>query len=158
MTTELPKILKAPQSRTVGLLLESRIPARLAWVAHDGTPRVVPIWFIWSGSQLLVITFRGAKKLQDLTDGTVAAITIDTDQFPYRSLKLRGTITTRATEGLADEYVAAAVRYLGPEMAKNWTDFLGSPDQVVLAISPTWAVVSDMATDSPFMTQHSGDR
>ncbi|MEA3214794.1 MAG: hypothetical protein QOJ19_950 [Acidimicrobiia bacterium] len=30
-------------------LMESRIPARLAYIWHDGTPRVVPMWFHWTG-------------------------------------------------------------------------------------------------------------
>ena len=33
-------------------LLASNIPARLAYVATDGTPRVLPIWFHWDGRQL----------------------------------------------------------------------------------------------------------
>jgi hypothetical protein len=28
-------------------LLQSKIPARLAYVWMDGTPRVIPIWFHW---------------------------------------------------------------------------------------------------------------
>ncbi len=151
MDSALPSVLQTPLSPTVGLLLESRIPARIAWVAQDHTPRVLPIWFVWTGTELVVVTFEGAKKLHDLPDGTVVAVTIDTDDFPYRSLKLRGTITAQQTSGIADRYKQAAVRYLGEDMAQKWLRFLGNPDQVVLVIRPTWAVVADMATDSPFM-------
>ncbi len=150
MSSDLPAILNAPLSPTVGLLLESRIPARLAWVTQDGTPRVVPIWFIWSDDRLVITTFKRAKKLRDLVEGVVVAVTIDTDEFPYRSLKLRGPVTVRPTEGIADEYRKAAKRYVGDQMADKWLAFLDNPDQVVLSIAPTWAVVSDMATDSPF--------
>jgi nitroimidazol reductase NimA-like FMN-containing flavoprotein (pyridoxamine 5'-phosphate oxidase superfamily) len=37
-------------------LLQSKIPARLAYVWTDGTPRVVPIWFHWSGNELVMET------------------------------------------------------------------------------------------------------
>jgi hypothetical protein len=30
-------------------LLSSTIPARLAYIAKDGTPRVIPSWFHWNG-------------------------------------------------------------------------------------------------------------
>ena len=124
MDSALPPVLQTPLSPTVGLLLESRIPARIAWVAQDNTPRVLPIWFVWTGTELVVVTFEGAKKLHDLTDGTVVAVTIDTDDFPYRSLKLRGTVTAQPTSGIADRYKEAAVRYLGEDMAQKWLSFL----------------------------------
>ena len=31
-------------------LLHSKVPARLAYIWPDGTPRVVPIWFHWNKS------------------------------------------------------------------------------------------------------------
>jgi len=33
-------------------LLQSKIPARLAYIGTDGTPRVVPIWFHWRAKNL----------------------------------------------------------------------------------------------------------
>ena len=35
-------------------LLQSTIPARLAYTWTDGTPRVVPIWFHWNGSEVVL--------------------------------------------------------------------------------------------------------
>lgn len=148
----LPKILRAPVSPNVGLLLESRIPARLAWVSSDDTPRVAPIWFVWTGAKLVMSTFAGSRKTVDLASGTVVSVSIDTDTFPYRSLALRGQITVRRSEGLAPEYRAAASRYLGSQMAERWLAFVGSPEQVVLAMRPSVAVASDMATGSPFFS------
>jgi hypothetical protein len=37
-------------------LLCSKIPARLAYVWLDGSPRVVPVWFHWSGSEFVIGT------------------------------------------------------------------------------------------------------
>ena len=34
-------------------LLRSTIPARLAYSWTDGTPRVVPIWFHWTGEEFV---------------------------------------------------------------------------------------------------------
>jgi hypothetical protein len=41
-------LLQQPASRE---LLQSKIPARLAYIATDGTPRVIPIWFHWNGTE-----------------------------------------------------------------------------------------------------------
>ena len=35
-------------------LLHATIPARLAYVWSDGTPRVVPIWFQWTGQEIVM--------------------------------------------------------------------------------------------------------
>lgn len=45
-------------------LLHSTIPARLAYVWRDGTPRVVPIWFHWNGAELVLGTPLQALKGQ----------------------------------------------------------------------------------------------
>lgn len=44
-------ILETEQARE---LLASSIPARLAFTALEGTPRVVPTWFHWTGSELVM--------------------------------------------------------------------------------------------------------
>jgi hypothetical protein len=38
-------------------VLKSTIPARLAYIAKDGTPRVIPTWFHWNGSEIVMATF-----------------------------------------------------------------------------------------------------
>lgn len=38
-------------------LLGSSIPARMAYVAADGTPRVVPTWFEWTGTEIVMATY-----------------------------------------------------------------------------------------------------
>ena len=36
------------------VLLRSTIPSRLAYVWRDGRPRVVPMWFHWTGTAFLM--------------------------------------------------------------------------------------------------------
>ena len=38
-------------------LLHSTNPARLAYSWHDGTPRVVPIWFHWTGQEVVPVAW-----------------------------------------------------------------------------------------------------
>jgi len=47
-------------------LLRSRIPARLAYIWPDGSPRVVPVWFHWNGSEFVIATPPKAPKLKAL--------------------------------------------------------------------------------------------
>lgn len=96
-------------------------------------------------------TFAGSRKLSEIVGGSVVAVTIDTDAFPYRHLKLRGAVTHELADGLADDYRIAAERYLGPELAAAWCDNLSGAEQVVIRVHPTWAVESDMS-GMDFMT------
>jgi hypothetical protein len=57
-------------------LLSSKIPARLAYVARDGTPRVVPIWFHWNGKEIVLGTPPKAPKVQSLKERPKVALTI----------------------------------------------------------------------------------
>jgi hypothetical protein len=45
---------------------QSKIPARLAYISTDGTPRVVPIWFQSNGREFVFGTPPKAPKLKAL--------------------------------------------------------------------------------------------
>ena len=71
-------------------LLTSTLPARLAYNWTDGTPRVVPIWFHWNGSDVVMSGPPDAPKWRALHDGDKVALSIDGDTFPYKVLLIRG--------------------------------------------------------------------
>ena len=87
-------------------LLQSTIPARLAYTWTDGTPRVVPIGFHWNGEEIVLGTFPDAPKMTALRDGAKVALTIDSDAMPYKVLQVRGAIRIDTVEGIAPEYAA----------------------------------------------------
>ncbi len=69
---ELTEVLNRPLSQeTLG-----RDPARLGFVAADGTPRCVPTAFTWSGSEIVMCTATNAPKLAYLRAHPVLAPTI----------------------------------------------------------------------------------
>ena len=131
-------------------LLVSKIPARLAYVWTDGTPRVVPIWFHWDGEQVVLATPPRAPKLHALDDGAPVAITIDSNEFPYHVLSIRGTASVEHLDGIVPEYAAAAKRYFGDDQGQAWVDQL-PPDMQMwrIAVTPTWANVLDFETRFP---------
>ena len=80
-------------------LLAAPIPARMAFVALDGTPRVLPTWFHWTGREIVMVTYvagprigirHPAARLAALRARPDVAVTIDTDTSPPQSLSLRG--------------------------------------------------------------------
>src|SRR6201982_1889605 len=107
-------------------LLQSKIPARLAYVWTDGTPRVVPIWFHWNGRELVLGTPSKAPKLKALAKNPKVALTIDDNAFPHKVLLVRGTARLKPVNGIVPEYALAAERYFGEQQGKAWVAQLGS--------------------------------
>src|SRR4051794_21277960 len=92
-------------------LLCSTIPARLAYLWLDGTPRVVPIWFHWTGHEFVLGTPAKAPKLKALAKNPKVALTIDDNNFPHKVLMVRGTAAVESVDGIVPEYQLAARRY-----------------------------------------------
>src|SRR6266567_9187093 len=91
-------------------LLASKIPARLAYVWSDGTPRVIPIWFHWNGHEFVMATPPKAPKLRALAKNAKVSLTIDDNIFPHKVLLVRGTARLQPVDGIVPEYAAAAER------------------------------------------------
>ena len=141
-------------------LLAAPIPARLAFVALDGTPRVVPSWFHWTGRDLVTVTYvagpnigirHPAARLAALRARPDVAVTIDTETSPPQSLSLRGRVEITEVDGLAPEYVAAARRDLGEEAAAGLLATMDQPRtrQARIVLRPTWVGTLDFDTRLP---------
>lgn len=132
-------------------LLHAAVPARLAYVWPDGSPRVVPIWFHWTGQELVFSSPPGAPKLKALHSGSPVAATIDTEGWPNKVLLVRGIVQVQTVEGVPAEYAAAAERYLGQEQGRAWVAQLRqmSPQGVRIALQPHWVGLIDFQTRFP---------
>jgi PPOX class probable F420-dependent enzyme len=126
-------------------LLHARIPARVAYVARDGTPRVVPVWFHWDGHDIVIGTPTNAPKVKALRERPQVAITIDDNTFPNKVLLIRGTARLSEVQGIVPEYAMAAERYFSPEEGRAWVRQLSGTisGMVRIAITPEWVGVLD---------------
>ena len=141
-------LLQHPASQE---LLQSKIPARLAYVWTDGTPRVIPIWFHWNGKEIVMATPPKAPKLKALAKNPKVSLTIDDNTFPHKVLLIRGTARLQPVDGIVPEYVAAADRYFGPEQGKAWVNQLRTmiSSMVRITITPEWVGLLDFQTRFP---------
>ena len=142
------ELLQDPVSKE---LLRSKIPARLAYIWTDGTPRVVPIWFHWDGKEFVLASPPKAPKLKALAQNSKVALTIDDNNFPHKVLLVRGTARLETVKGIVPEYATAAERYFGPDQGKAWVKNLGTmiSSMVRLTITPEWVGLLDFQTRFP---------
>jgi hypothetical protein len=106
-------------------LLQSTIPARLAYTWRDGTPRVVPMWFQWTGEEFLMGAPPNAPKMKVLADHPDVALTIDTNEWPAKVISVRGIATVDIVDQASldakfPEYPAMARRYLGDDGGRDF--------------------------------------
>jgi hypothetical protein len=136
-------------------LLVAPIPAHLSYVWPDGSPRVVPIGFTWTGSELVTGTPHMSPKLKVLKDGSPVAVTIDSHSFPFHVLYIRGIVHLSPYEGVVPEWAMAAERIMGKETAAAFGQTVGGLLQggflkfVRLAVEPTWAGIIDFEQRFP---------
>lgn len=145
---EVARVLAEPHSRE---LLERDL-ARLAYVAADGTPRVVPIAFTWNGSEVVLCTSTNAPKLASLRRNPAVALTIDTEVHPPLILLLRGDAVLDEVEGIPEEYLQMNGSYaMSPEQRVVWEQEVRSlyPAMVRIVVTPTWAKLIDFEETLP---------
>jgi hypothetical protein len=139
------------QHPTSAELLASKIPARLAYVWTDGTPRVIPIWFHWNGREIIMASPPRAPKLKALAKNPKVSLTIDDNVFPHKVLLIRGSARLETVDGVVPEYATAAERYFGREQGNAWVAQLRTliSNMVRITVTPEWVGLLDFQTRFP---------
>jgi hypothetical protein len=98
-----------------------------------------------------------APKLKALAD-TKVALTIDTNDRPYKVLLVRGTATVRMMDGIVPEYVLMAHRCMG-DGAETWLKQVEAMlpawgGMARVAITPEWVGILDFVQRFPSAIEH----
>jgi len=146
--SEIAEVLNHPISQQ----LLARDLTRLAYVATDGTPRSIPIGFVWNGTQIVMCTAKNAAKIRALRHNPAVALTIDTEVHPPKILLLRGRAELEVVEGIPEEYLQMNGSYeMTPEQRVEWEAEVRSlyDGMVRIMVTPTWAKLIDFETTLP---------
>lgn len=146
------ELLDTPVARK---LLASAVPARVAYTAKDGTPRIVPTWFRWTNGELVMPTYiqaphipaPGARRLGALRARPDVAISIDTGTEPPQVLLVRGKAHISEVEGVDPDYAASARHYLGEDAARELLEMVDQPGTRMarITVRPDWVGLLDFA-------------
>ena len=123
-------------------LLTSPQSARLAYIGRDGTPRVIPVGFFWTGDQFVISSATTSPKVTALSARPDVALTIDAGETPdqARALLVRGRASVEIVDGVVEEYLAAARKSLDAEAAAEFEQNCREmyDRQARIAITPHW--------------------
>ena len=140
-------------SKPISQELLARDLTRLAYVAKDGTPRTIPIAFVWNGAEIVMCTLKNSPKIPALQNNPMVALTIDTEVHPPRILLIRGRAELDFVDGIPDEYLEANTSYeMTPEQRVEWEAEVRSlyvDGMVRVVVTPTWAKLIDFETTLP---------
>ncbi|HET6172045.1 MAG TPA: PPOX class F420-dependent oxidoreductase [Gaiellales bacterium] len=105
----------------------------------DGSPMVVPIWFVLDDDDTLLFTTWGetikAKSLR--RDGRVS-LCVDEERPPYSHVRVDGTTTLLDDPELLRTWATRiAARYMGAEAAQQFGDRNAVPGELLVRITPT---------------------
>ena len=144
-------------------LIESTSTAHLAYVATDGTPRVIPVGFFWTGDKFVISTATTAPKVEALAAHPNVALAIDAGNTPggARSLSVRGRADVQIVDGVVPEYLAAARATMEADEASEFErNVRRMYDQMArIAITPSWVRFYDFgAGRMPYFLQELAQR
>jgi PPOX class probable F420-dependent enzyme len=125
----------SPEEIHAFLLSEPARTGKLAVVARDGSPRVVPIWFDLDERDLVFNT--GADTLKGrsiLRDGRIA-LCVDDDRPPFAYVTIKGQATVSEDPGELREWATRiGGRYMGAERAGEYGRRNGVPGELVVRL------------------------
>ena len=115
-------------------LLASTSAAHLAYIGTDGTPRVVPVGYFWTGAEFVISTALSARP--------DVSLAIDAGNTPSgaRALSIRGRASIEIVDGVVEEYLAAARKSMGADAAAEFEQNVRAMygRMARIAITPHW--------------------
>lgn len=132
-------------------LLREQPVLHLAYSAPDGSPRVIPLAYLWDGHSFRIWTIPISDKVATLRNDPRVAITIDVNGPPPRILLARGRAELSTVTGVPDGYLEASHRNMPAEM---WDGFDAQvrtlyEQMTAIVITPEWAKLIDFETNAP---------
>jgi len=149
------RVLELMSDPVTQKLIQAAIPARLAYAAPNGEPRVIPIAYLWNGDEIVVCTVHNAPKVRALQVNPRVAITVDTNEFPPNVLLVRGTAKIEIVDGVPSDYIEASRRLVGEGNMAEWEAGVRSlyTRMARISIVPDWVKVMDFETRIPTIVE-----
>jgi PPOX class probable F420-dependent enzyme len=150
-TTETPGMSKEEVER----FLENKLLLQMATIDEQGEPNIQPVWFYHDKNteKLLITTSKLAKKTRNLRNKPTLYFSIDDENFPYKGVKGKGSVTIVEDPGRAvSEGDKISMKYLGTldhPIAKMITEHSKKGENVLIVISPKFFSTWDYGKPQP---------
>ena len=111
--------------------------AKLATTMADGSPHVMPVWFVLDGDDVVFNTGAGTVKGRNLARDPRVSVLVEDETPPFSFVHIRGR--AQMSEEL-DEVVRFATliggRYMGADRAQEFGERNGVPGELLVRVTP----------------------
>ena len=118
--------------------LETEQIVWLTTVRSDGTPQPSPVWFLWTGGEVLVLSEPGKPKLRNIAGNPRVALNFNSDHGGHRVTTLSGTARLDGAALTDAELAAYTAKYVDAIAALGYT-----ADQFLSAYSVPFRVTPE---------------
>jgi PPOX class probable F420-dependent enzyme len=116
----------------------------VATLSPGGGPHNSVMWFAWDGTRLKLAHSRRGQKFRNVSADPRVSVSLADPDNPYRSLEVRGVVTSVADDP-GGEFLASLAKRYGRPLPP-----LSSPqDRVMLTVQPVSYATSGPAARSP---------
>lgn len=123
---------KMSREEAVEFLMFGTRAGKLATASPSGAPSLAPLWFTVDGDDVVFSTGRESLKGRHLTANPRAALTVDSDEFPYAYVTVRGPVVlTDDPDELLEWNTRLAERYVPEGRAEEYGRRNSSPHMLV---------------------------
>jgi PPOX class probable F420-dependent enzyme len=111
--------------------------AKLATTMRDGSPHVMPVWFVLEGDELVFNTGADTAKGRNLTRDPRASVLVDDEHPPFAFVHMRGGVSVSEDPGeLLRTATDIAARYMGADRAAEFGARNAVPGELVVRFRP----------------------
>ncbi|MFG2644969.1 PPOX class F420-dependent oxidoreductase [Streptomyces sp. NPDC048370] len=108
---------------------------KLATVRDDGSPHVVPIWFVLDGDDIVFNTGKDTVKGRNLARDARVAVCVDDDRPPFAYVSLRGRAELSEDPVELRRWAArVGGRYMGEDRAEEFGARNGVPGELLVRV------------------------
>jgi PPOX class probable F420-dependent enzyme len=131
----MPRAMNADEIRA--FLAHGTRTAKVATVAKDGRPHLMPIWFVLDGDEIVFTTRVGSVKARHLRRDGRIALCVDDEEPPFAFVSVRGrAMLIEQADDLLEWTTRIAERYMGPEQADAYGRRNAVPGELLVRVTP----------------------
>ena len=125
------------RAETLQFLSDGAPTAKVATTLRDGTPHVVPVWFLIDNDKLVFMTWHQSAKARSLRRDSRIAICVDDDNPPFAFVAIQGRASISRDPGERARFARLiAARYMGPARAEEFGARNDIEGELLVTVTP----------------------
>jgi PPOX class probable F420-dependent enzyme len=121
---------------------------KLGSLMRDGSPHVIPIWFVLDGDELVFTTHADTVKGRHIRGDGRVSVCVDDEAPPYAFVHIRGCAAGRDdAPDMIDWTTRIGERYMGAQRAREFGERNAAPGELLVRLTPERVIAKTGVAD-----------